>query len=101
LTSVIDAGLLKYYDICEEIGEKAYKENHIEKTLTKMMNDWKDVSFLLPQFKRTNTYYITGFDDAAGMLDEHIVTTQAMTFSPFKKPFEKEIEEWNSKLMLV
>lgn len=24
-----------------------------------------------------------------------------MQFSPFKKPFEKEIEEWNTKLMQV
>ena len=35
------------------------------------------------------------------MLDEHIVTTQAMTFSPFKKPFEEEIERWGAQLMLV
>jgi len=28
------------------------------------------------------------------MLDEHIVTTQAMGFSPFRGPFEKDIEEW-------
>jgi dynein heavy chain len=35
------------------------------------------------------------------MLDEHIVTTQAMQFSPFKKPFEEEIELWCTKLMLV
>lgn len=35
------------------------------------------------------------------MLDEHIVTTQAMIFSPYKKPFEEEIEEWNNTLMLV
>jgi hypothetical protein len=24
-----------------------------------------------------------------------------MTFSPFKKPFEKEIEEWYAKMLLV
>jgi dynein heavy chain len=41
LTSVIDAGMLKYIDICEEVGEKAYKEYHIEKSLIKMMNDWQ------------------------------------------------------------
>ena len=35
------------------------------------------------------------------MLDEHIVNTQAMQFSPFKKPFEEEIEVWGAKLMLV
>lgn len=40
--------MLKYIDICEEVGEKAYKEYHIEKSLVKMMNDWKDASFMLP-----------------------------------------------------
>ena len=24
-----------------------------------------------------------------------------MTFSPFKKPFEEEIAEWNSKLLIM
>ena len=101
LTSVIDAGMLAHIETCEEVGERAYKEFHIEKSLTKMQADWKDCNFLLPQFKQTTTNFIAGFDDAITMLDEHIVTTQAMNFSPFKKPFEKEIEEWNTKLMLV
>jgi dynein heavy chain, axonemal len=34
------------------------------------------------------------------MFDEHIVATQAMQFSVFKKPFEQEIEEWCAKLLL-
>lgn len=42
LTSVINAGMLNHIDICEEVGEKAYKEFHIEKSLVKMQNDWKD-----------------------------------------------------------
>lgn len=29
-------GLLKYTELAEEVGEKAYKEFHIEKTLKKM-----------------------------------------------------------------
>lgn len=93
--------MLKYIETAEEVGERAYKEFHIEKSLTKMQADWKDCNFMLPHFKQTTTFFIAGFDDAMTMLDEHIVTTQAMTFSPFKKPFEKEIEEWNTKLMLV
>lgn len=75
LTSVINAGMLKNIEICEEVGERAYKEFHIEKSLGKMMNDWKDQNFMLPQFKTTTTNYIAGFDDAMTMLDEHIVTT--------------------------
>jgi dynein heavy chain len=101
LTSVIDKGLLNNLEICEEVGEKAAKEYNIECSLTKMQGDWKGVDFLLPKFKTTTTNYISGFEDAIAMLDEHIVTTQAMQFSPFKKPFEEEIEDWNRKLMLV
>jgi dynein heavy chain len=36
LTSVINAGMLTHLEVCEEIGEKAYKEFHIEKSLGKM-----------------------------------------------------------------
>jgi len=35
------------------------------------------------------------------ILDEHIVQTQGIQFSSFKKPFEDEIEEWNAKLLYV
>jgi dynein heavy chain len=35
------------------------------------------------------------------MLDEHIVLTQTMQFSPFKKPFEADIEAWNASLLYV
>ena len=101
LTTVIESGMFKHIEIAEEVGERAYKEFHIEKSLVKMQADWKPVEFMLPQFKQTTTNFIAGFDDAMQMLDEHIVTTQAMTFSPFKKPFEQEIEEWNAKLMMV
>lgn len=75
LTSVIDAGMLKNIETCEEVGERAYKEYHIEKSLNKMMSDWKDCNFLLPRFKATTTNFIAGFDEAMQMLDEHIVTT--------------------------
>jgi len=36
-----------------------------------------------------------------GILDEHIVLTQTMGFSPFKGPFLEEIEEWNTTLLYV
>jgi dynein heavy chain len=48
LTSVIDMGMLKHIDVCEEVGERAYKEFHIEKSLIKMQKDWNDSNFALP-----------------------------------------------------
>ena len=35
------------------------------------------------------------------MLDDHIVMAQAMSFSPFKKPFEDQITEWERTLSMV
>jgi hypothetical protein len=35
------------------------------------------------------------------MLDDHIVMTQSMSFSPYKKPFEERITKWEAQLSLV
>ena len=40
-------------------------------------------------------------EEISQLLDDHIVMTQAMSFSPYKGPFEKEIEEWEATLRLV
>jgi len=97
----IEMDLLKHVEICCDIGEKAGKEYNIETSMAKMKKDWEAVEFKLKPFKNTGTYSVTGFDDAMAMLDEHIVLTQTMQFSPFKKPFEAEIEEWNASLLRV
>jgi len=49
---------------------------------------------LTPDFKKSQTFTIAAFDTAIDLLDEHIVTASAMTFSPFNGPFKEEIEEW-------
>ena len=100
LTMVVEKGMLNHIEIADEVGEKAYKEFHIEKSLAKMKGEWEGLNFMLPRFKNTPTFIIAGFEDAVNLLDEHIVTTQAMQFSPFKKPFEEEIETWCNDLML-
>jgi len=66
-----------------------------------MKADWVRLKLPDPEFKNTTTNFIAGFEDAANLLDEHIVTGQAMQFSPFKGPFVEEIELWVKKLMTV
>jgi len=51
LQKACDRGMLKHTELCDEIGEKAYKEHHIEKSLKKMQADWEGLDFALPQFK--------------------------------------------------
>jgi dynein heavy chain len=37
---------------------------------------------------------LKAYDEVNAKLDDQIVNTQAMQFSPFKKPFEDEINTW-------
>ena len=97
----IDMDLQKFMTEIVDIGEKAGKEYNIEQQLSKMKRDWEAIDFIMIVFKNTGTYSVTGFDDAMAILDEHIVLTQTMQFSPFKKAFEEEIEEWNATLLYV
>ena len=101
LTSVIDLGLKKHEDFCEEVGERAYKEYQIEVNLSRMQKAWEGVDFDVLPAKGTETYLLGGFDKIQTLLDEQILQAQAMQLSPFKKPFEEEIEEWVKTLMLV
>jgi len=64
LQAAVDKGLLAQCDLCEEVGEKAFKEHHIETSLKKMQEQWEGQDFKLPQFKQTTTSYISGFEDA-------------------------------------
>jgi len=68
----------KHVAAAEEIGEKAFKEYHIRKSLDQMKAAWETQVFKLPKFKNTATCTIAGFDEALALLDEHIVNSQAM-----------------------
>lgn len=40
-------------------------------------------------------------EDIQQMLDDHIVLTQQISFSPFKGPFDDDIDEWEEKLRIT
>jgi dynein heavy chain len=67
--------------------------------LDEMQKIWEGINFNLTAYK--NTYLIRNYDDIQLVLDEHIVNTQSMQFSPFKKPFEERILNWNNKLKIM
>ena len=52
-------------------------------------------------YKETGTCILKGIDEYMALLDEHITTTQAMSFSAFKGPFEERIDTWNETLNTV
>ena len=63
-----------------------------------MEGEWAPVTFDILPYKDTGTYILKASEDVSQLLDDHIVMTQSMSFSPFKKPFEERISTWESKL---
>uniref|UniRef100_H2YF96 Dynein heavy chain linker domain-containing protein n=1 Tax=Ciona savignyi TaxID=51511 RepID=H2YF96_CIOSA len=47
------------------------------------------------------TFIIRSPEEASQLLDDHIVMTQTMSFSPYKKPFEERITSWEGKLNMT
>lgn len=93
--------LLEHKAIIEKTGERSSKEFQIEKALDTMEEEWNSVEFDIDPYKETGTYRLKGADDVFMRLDEQRVTTQAMSFSSFKGPFEERITEWDRKLQMI
>lgn len=98
LSKYIELNLEQYLEQFEIISEGASKEFSLENALKTMKKDWNDIEFNLKAHKDTGTYILTGIDEIQMLLDDHIVKTQTMMGSPYVKPFEEDMDEWNRKL---
>lgn len=84
-----------------KISESASKEYSIEQTLDRMEEDWDNNLLDLMVYKSTGTYIMKVSDEIQQMLDDHIILTQQISFSPYKVAFEDRINEWELKLRLT
>ncbi|KAL8435730.1 hypothetical protein ACSSS7_002267 [Eimeria intestinalis] len=97
LDALLKNNVADHTDFVVELGELALKESFLEKT---MKAAWKDVVFEFREtYKDTDTYILKGTEEIIALLDEHMLTTQGLQFSVYKKPHEKEIDEWAALIM--
>jgi dynein heavy chain len=101
LTTVFDLKLEDNMELIQKQSEVAGKEYSIEASLEAMELGWEPVVLQIEPYKETGTGILRGIDEYMALLDEHITTTQAMSFSAFKGPFEERIESWNETLNVV
>lgn len=66
-----------------------------------MEQEWSTVVFDLLPYKDTGTYTLKWPDETLQLLDDHLVTIQNMSLSPYKKPFESYINAWERKLRMA
>ncbi|XP_069062696.1 dynein axonemal heavy chain 1 [Pleurodeles waltl] len=100
-TRCLEMNLQDHIESIAKIAEIAGKEFTIEQALDKMEKEWESVLFNVLPYKETGTYILKSPDEASQLLDDHIVMTQSMSFSPFKKPFETRISTWEGKLRMT
>ena len=53
------------------------------------------------EYRDSGTHILRALDDVQGLFDDHIVKTQAMRGSPFVKPFENRVRDWEAKLITM
>lgn len=81
-------------DAIVKICDIAGKEFGIEQALDKMEGEWKGYELSVKAYRESGTYVLGGWDETFQLLDDHIVMSQAMSFSPFKGPFEERLTNW-------
>ena len=101
LAEAIDIGLMSKIAIITKTCDVASKEYAIESALDNMVRDWKEIQLEIISYKDKGTYILKLSEDLIRQLDDHIVMTQSMSFSPFKKVFAERIATWESTLKNV
>ncbi|KAM4563453.1 dynein axonemal heavy chain 12 isoform 1-T1 [Odontesthes bonariensis] len=101
LRKVLTQNLTSYLDEFESISAAASKEFSLEKAMQTMMQIWDGISFHHQPYRETGVSILTSLDDIQTVLDDQIVKTQTMRGSPFIKPFENEIKQWEERLLRI
>eukprot|EP01038_Epipyxis_sp_PR26KG_P008094 gene8094-10963_t len=98
LQSLLDLDAAAHIESIQEVTIAAEKEYNLERSMKAMMKEWESIEFEVKAYKESGTFIVGGVDEIITLLDDHIVKTQTMRGSPYIKPIEKDIKDWEFKL---
>ena len=101
LNNFLDLNLSQFIPQFEKISEAASKEHSLQKTLQKMKDEWLPLEFGSVLYRDTGTRILSALDEIQALLDDQLVKVQTMRGSPFIKPIESDIIEWEQQLTLI
>jgi dynein heavy chain len=101
LTKILDLNLTQYIQQFETISDAASKEFSLQKTLAKMKDEWEPLAFTCIDYKDTGTKILSSLEETQALLDDQIVKVQTMRGSPFVKPIEEEVQQWETTLVTI
>ncbi|XP_075690041.1 dynein axonemal heavy chain 12 [Rhinoderma darwinii] len=101
LRKVLKQNFTPYLDNFEQISAAASKEFSLEKAMHNMEDMWDSISFNTSPYRESGVSILSAVDEIQTTLDDQIVKTQTMRGSPFIKPFEKEIKQWEERLLRI
>ena len=85
----------------EEISEVSSKEHNLERALDRMDAEWSGVALECSAYRDSATYILKGIEETQLLIDDHIMKTQTIKGSPYLKPIEARVLEWERVLKRV
>jgi dynein heavy chain len=101
LKDIYDLNLGKFQEDVEEITDQARQEAKMEKTLAKLEELWKDVTFEFTPHKDSGVQMIRLSEDNFDMLEENQVAVTSMFSSRYLATFEDKIVYWQKSLAAI
>ena len=98
INDLIEYGMMDHLEALENISMIASKEFSLFNTLKKMEDEWVGQEFNCMPYKETGTFILGGTDEIQNILDDQIVKVQAMSASPFAKPFKDRVTDLERSL---
>jgi dynein heavy chain len=98
---ITDGGMLKHLEVCQDVGEKAYREYILAEQLDKLEKIWKETLFSTKKHPLSGVNAITNWVDINKQLDEDLLLANQLEVSPFKGPYAARITKWLEELILI